>query len=174
MDKYNVQNGRWRETEQEITTIKRVIYTQNKKWKKEYKGGKITSISTTSNKEPEKKKIKINTPTENKKQETIEVECVLFNKQHKPRDIKNKKEEPAVKIATIQPTRRPRHFKSTQTTNTSCSNCNKLYNELQEEIFQHHLANGQIDFWKDLQKTTGDELQKYLKIAKKIKRTPKE
>ena len=67
MDKYNVQNGRWRETEQEITTIKRIIYTQNKKWKKEYKGGKITSISTTSNKEPEKKKIKINTQTENKK-----------------------------------------------------------------------------------------------------------
>ena len=53
MDKYNVQNGRWREKEQEITTITRVIYTQNKKCKKEYNGGKVTGIYTTSNKEPE-------------------------------------------------------------------------------------------------------------------------
>ena len=56
MDKYGVQNGNWRKQETEITTIKRIIYTKNKIWKKEFKGGKlsINKISTTSNKEPEK------------------------------------------------------------------------------------------------------------------------
>ena len=62
MDKYGVQNGNWRKQETEITIIKRIIYTKNKTWKKEFEGGKlsINKISTTSNKEPEKKKTQTN------------------------------------------------------------------------------------------------------------------
>ena len=59
MDKYNVQNGRWRETEQEITTIKRIIYTQNKKWKKEYKGGKSQASPPHQTKNQKRRKSKL-------------------------------------------------------------------------------------------------------------------
>ena len=49
MDKYGVQNGTWRKHETEITIIKRIIYTKNKTWKKEFEGVKLTinKISTT-------------------------------------------------------------------------------------------------------------------------------
>ena len=47
-DKYGVQNGKWRLQKVEIQEIKRITYTNNKHFKKEYKHGKIESISTTS------------------------------------------------------------------------------------------------------------------------------
>ena len=47
-DKYGVQNGKWRLQKVEIQEIKRITYTTNKNLKKEYKQGKIASISTIS------------------------------------------------------------------------------------------------------------------------------
>ena len=59
MDRYNVQNGRWRETEQEITTIKRIIYTKDKKRKKEYKGGKSQASPPHQTKNQKRRKLKL-------------------------------------------------------------------------------------------------------------------
>ena len=175
MDRYNVQNGRWREKEQAITTIKRIIYTQNKKWEKEYKGGKVTSISTTSSTEPEKKKLKINSSPEDKKKENQEVECILFNSSHKPENIKSKNEKrtTAVKRKTTQPTRKPRNCKESQTNNTPCSNCKRLEYESQEETFKHILAKQEAELWEGFQKTTEEELKKLQVSTQKVKRIPK-
>ena len=50
-DKYGVQNGKWRLQKVEIKEIKRITYTNNKHFKKEYKQGKIANITTTPNKQ---------------------------------------------------------------------------------------------------------------------------
>ena len=107
MDKYGVQNGNWRKQETEITTIKRIIYTKNKTWKKEFEGGKlsINKISTTSNKEPEKKKPKPTHTTQNINKEINEIECVFNSKQKKGEKEKTPKhttQKPKTKDKTTQ------------------------------------------------------------------------
>ena len=52
-DKYGVQNGKWRLQKVEIKEIKRITYTNNKHFKKEYKQAKIASISTICKKQTE-------------------------------------------------------------------------------------------------------------------------
>ena len=157
-DKYGVQNGSWRLQKVEIKEIKRITYTNNKNFKKEYKQGKIASINTTSKKQTEQTRPESKNSKEKEAQQHPHTKSVNLNQQDQ----------------TLQKTK-PTTSKQEKTsqTNIECPNCKLLYNQLQEEKFQRLLAENQAEFWEDLHKKTELERKRLEEITKKVKRRQK-
>ena len=172
MDRYGVQNGNWRKQEVEVKTIKRIIYTSNKQFKKEYKGGKLANISTTSKNQPEKRKIEETNSKEATTHQKPDIECVLFNKKHRP--FQTVKEHTSTKQnETPNKNPQPTILKEKETptkAKNECTKCKALYHQLQEEKFQRILAENQAEFWEGLQKDTETQRKRLEGITKKIKR----
>ena len=155
-DKYGVQNGKWRLQKVEIKEIKRITYTNNKNFKKEYKQGKIASINTTSKKQTEQTRPERKNSKEKEAQQHPHTKSVNLNQQHK----------------TSQTTK-PTTSKQASQTNIECPNCKSLQEDIKEEKFQRLLAESQAEFWEGLHKKTESERKRLEEITKKIKRKRK-